>query len=199
MRQCPSRLAAAVAVAVLGVPAVAHPAEAGLQDLPPVVETPAAASENQPRIPLEVVVTLSRYRDDKELSRMPYAMGVTANDNQGTSLRMELDVPTISTASGAPSGSAPLVSYQPVGVSMDCFARSEGPRFLVRISVDSDSLHRGNDAVSGEPTPASPIIRHVRTANTLLLADGESREFTAATDPVTGEVVRISVSLRVVK
>jgi hypothetical protein len=33
----------------------------------------------------------------------------------------------------------------------------------------------------------------------LVMKDGQTREFTAATDRVSGEVVRISVTLRVVK
>lgn len=201
-----SFLAAAVVCAVVAVPTVARAAEPRMQapnpisEAPPVTEVPPVAeAEDAPLVPLEVIVTISRHKDDKELSRMPYAMAVTANQNQGTSLRMGLDVPTVTTVIGAPSGSAPVASYQPVGVRMDCYARSEGSGFLLRVSVDSDSLHSGSDIASGTATPNSPIIRHVTTANTVLLSDGESREFTAATDPVSGEVVRISVSLRVVK
>jgi hypothetical protein len=36
-------------------------------------------------------------------------------------------------------------------------------------------------------------------ANNLVLRDGQTRQFTAATDRVTGEVVKVDVTLRVVK
>ena len=44
-----------------------------------------------------------------------------------------------------------------------------------------------------------PVFRSYQSTNTLVLKDGQSREFTAATDRVSGEVIRIAVTLRVVK
>jgi hypothetical protein len=44
-----------------------------------------------------------------------------------------------------------------------------------------------------------PVFRNFKTRTTLLLRDGQSRQFTAATDRVSGETVRIDVTLRVVK
>lgn len=43
------------------------------------------------------------------------------------------------------------------------------------------------------------VMRSFRSASTLVLRDGQTRQFTAATDRVNGEVVRIEVTLRVVK
>jgi len=45
----------------------------------------------------------------------------------------------------------------------------------------------------------APIFRSFRTTNTLLLRDGESAEFTAATDRITGDTIRVTVSLAVMK
>jgi hypothetical protein len=44
-----------------------------------------------------------------------------------------------------------------------------------------------------------PVFRSFRSTNTLVLRDGQTRQFTAATDRVSGEVVRIDVTLNVVK
>ena len=44
-----------------------------------------------------------------------------------------------------------------------------------------------------------PVFRSYQSTNTLVLKDGQSREFTAAADRVSGEVIRIGVTLRVVK
>jgi hypothetical protein len=44
-----------------------------------------------------------------------------------------------------------------------------------------------------------PVFRKFSSTNMLVMRDGQTREFTAATDRVSGEVVRIAVTLRVVK
>jgi hypothetical protein len=42
-------------------------------------------------------------------------------------------------------------------------------------------------------------VRTFRTTNQLVLRDGQSSEFTAATDKVTGEVIKATVTLTVIK
>jgi hypothetical protein len=43
----------------------------------------------------------------------------------------------------------------------------------------------------------SPVFRSYESRNTLLLRNGQSRQYIAATDRVSGEIVRIEVTLRV--
>jgi hypothetical protein len=42
-------------------------------------------------------------------------------------------------------------------------------------------------------------MRNFKSRNRLLLRDGQTRQYTAATDRVNGETIRIEVTLRVVK
>jgi hypothetical protein len=42
-------------------------------------------------------------------------------------------------------------------------------------------------------------LRTFQVSNSVVLRDGQTRQFTAATDRVSGEIVRIDVTLRVVK
>jgi hypothetical protein len=44
-----------------------------------------------------------------------------------------------------------------------------------------------------------PIIRNFTSTNELTLRDGQSAQFTAATDRISGEVTRVDVTLNVVK
>ncbi len=44
-----------------------------------------------------------------------------------------------------------------------------------------------------------PVVRSFQTTNRLILKDGQTSQFTAATDRVSGEVVRIDITLKVVK
>ena len=43
------------------------------------------------------------------------------------------------------------------------------------------------------------MIRNFEAENTLVLRDGQTRQFTAAADRVTGEVVKVDVTLKVAK
>ena len=71
--------------------------------------------------------------------------------------------------------------------------------FELRISVSDTSVY-ANIQDNATPTVGNmPVFRSFQSTNTLVLRDGQRREFTAATDRVSGEVIRIGVTLRVVK
>ena len=66
------------------------------------------------------------------------------------------------------------------------------------MTIDSSVYQNAEGTVA--PTAAGrPVIRQFRSMNTMVLRDGQTRQFTVATDRVNGEVVRIEVTLRVVK
>ena len=44
-----------------------------------------------------------------------------------------------------------------------------------------------------------PILRSFRSSNQLVLADGQSAQFSVATDRITGEIIRAELTLRVLK
>jgi hypothetical protein len=44
-----------------------------------------------------------------------------------------------------------------------------------------------------------PTFRSFRSSNVVVLKDGQSTEFAAATDKISGEVVKVDVTLTVVK
>jgi hypothetical protein len=45
----------------------------------------------------------------------------------------------------------------------------------------------------------APVIRNFNASNNLVLRDGQTRQFTAAADRVTGEVIKVDVTLKVAK
>ena len=45
--------------------------------------------------------------------------------------------------------------------------------------------------------PGVPVFRSFESSNTLVLRDGQSRQYTAAADRVTGESIRVDVALTV--
>jgi hypothetical protein len=170
------------------------------------VSPPAARGSKAPAIPLEVQIVLSRYQGEKRVSSMPYVMAVNANGERA-SLNMGADVaiPSSTFTPNDPAKSQPFVSfnYRPIGTSIVCGAvtTSEDGRFELNISVDDSSVYLKEDSVGGSPAAISnmPAFRSFKSRNTLLLRDGQTRQYTAATDRVSGETIRIDVTHRVVK
>jgi hypothetical protein len=168
----------------------------------------AVRDDLQRLVPLSVDVLVTRYQGDKKISSMPYMLAVNANKlgQAGPALlRMgaKVPVPTIAAPPGNPAGPAgPMpgpVNYQDVGTNIDCTAKVVDQGFEVRISVSDTSVY-ANIQDNATPTVGNmPVFRSYQSTNTLVLKDGQSREFTAATDRVSGEVIRIGVTLRVVK
>ena len=157
--------------------------------------------------PLDLEVVISRYQGDKKTSSLPYSFAVNASiELEKTSLRMGANVPVPSTSftpvqsgDGKP-GPNPLISYnyQDIGTNIDCSARPLGDgRFVVSITVSERSVVQGAN-VSGAVAGA-PVIRNFSASNSLVLRDGQTRQFTAAADRITGEVVKVDVTLKVAK
>lgn len=181
------------------------------QPAPPSQPTPSTAPQGPGvrLIPLSIEVVIARYEGEKKISSHPFTLAVNANDVGQSQLRMGANVPVPSGAitfkppagGDAPAPSAnPFITYREIGTSIDCSARTGvtgADEFQVRLSVEDTSVYAG---ASGAPTAGeAPVFRTFRSANTLILRDGQTREFTAATDRVNGEVIRIAVTLRVVK
>ena len=160
-------------------------------------------------IPLSIDVVVSRYQGEKKISSLPYVLAVNTNDNAPggvCQLRMgaSVPVPSIVAPAGNPGGPVgPMpgpVSYRDIGTNIDCTARivDEGV-YQLRLNIEDTSIYT-NAQDAGTPTVGQmPIFRTFRSTNTLVLRDGQTRDVTAAADRVNGEVIRIAVTLRVVK
>ncbi len=170
-------------------------------------------AEAQRTIPLDIEIVVSRYQGDKKVSSLPYTLVVnavrkiTANQEPMTRLRMggKIPVPMVATpvdADGKPVGAVFAggpVQYQDIGTRIDCGARTlDDGRFEVYITVDDTAIAPAAQS-SGATAGGPPAIRTFQATNTLTMRDGQTRQFTAAADRVTGEIVRIDVTVRVSK
>lgn len=157
-------------------------------------------------IPVDIEVVVSRYQGDKKTSSLPYFLAVNASERQEkTSLRMGANVPVPSTTfSPLPTDGKPAVNplvsynYQDIGTNIDCSARPlDAGRFVVNITVGERSVVQGTNGSGG--VAGAPVIRTFSASNNVVLRDGQTRQFTAAADRVTGEVVKVDVTLKVAK
>jgi hypothetical protein len=176
--------------------------------------TPGATSPSArtpPPIPVKVTVVLTRYQGDKKIGSMPYVLGVTASGwGQGpkTTLRMGTDVPVTQTVFSTSDGKqSPQVSYtyRSVGTDIDCQAtydQANPDGFVLTLTVQDSSigLDSGQKKAAATAIAADvPSFRNFNSAFTALLRDGQTTQYTSATDPVTGEVTKIDVTLNVMK
>lgn len=181
---------------------------------------PRTAQERGPRSSLDVQVVIVRSRDDKVISRLPYSLEVTTGMPE-SQLNIGTEVPVPITAfsparaaapkpqsggqpalpaapADAPVGPLQPVSYKSVGTVLSCrAANAEGGQYELVLSVDDNAVLPSDAAPSGSPD--LPVFRAFRARNTLVLRDGQTRTFTAAADRVSGEMVRVEVTLRVLK
>ena len=164
----------------------------------------AAADDEPPRkadppgTPLKVQVTFTRFQGEKKVSSMPYTLAVNADDRPAV-VRTGIMVP-IFVSQGPEKG--PTVMYKDVGNNLDCSAATlPDGRYKLSFSLEQGSVH-SPDASPGSRPPTefhAPVLRNFRSQSNVILRDGQNVQYVAATDPVSGEMVKIDVSLSVVK
>ena len=175
-------------------------------------EKPAAApAKPAPAVvtPLKVLVVVSRFQGEKKISSLPYSLSVTAGSR--ATLRMGAQVPIMMiTAAPAPikgpDGNAiPQVGpiqYRDIGTNIDCNVSrpTEDGRFQIEITIDDSSLYADGPAGANNTLPpGNPSFRAFRASDSLLLKDGQTAQFSTATDKVSGETVKVDVTLAVMK
>ena len=172
---------------------------------PPLLIQASAAAE----VPLKVQVVLSRYSGEKRISSTPYTLavvGMAAGKAESTKMRMGVDVPIPQTIFSQPKDgttTVPQVSYQyrSVGTSMDCKATiQDAGVFKLDLTVTDNAVMMPDAAQAAKGGVAgAPSIRNFTSSFSLLLKDGQTAQHTAATDPVSGEVLRVDVTLVILK
>jgi hypothetical protein len=189
--------------AVAGLLMLADVAAATAQDKP-------APPPQQVPIPLRVQVVISRFQGEKKIASAPYLLAVTgapapAGRGELARLRIGTEVP-VSTLPPAPSAdgkapAAPGIQYRPVGTNIDCTVRKvDDASFEVQLTIEQSSVLDDQQKLqTSRAVPGAPAFRSFRFTNSAILRDGQTTQFTNAADALTGEVVRIDVTLNVVK
>jgi hypothetical protein len=165
---------------------------------------PTPRAERGPTATLRVQLVISRFQGDKKTGSLPYAFTVTAGSGNRARMRMGVDTPVPYSVQKEVDGVNKWVpggvNYKNVGTNIDCSARDLGDgRYLLNISVENSSvLVDANRPAQGATTEA-PLFRRFESSLDPVLRDGQTIQTVAATDPVSGEVVKIDVTLNVVR
>jgi hypothetical protein len=181
-----------LALALLGTPAAAQ------EKAPEKGETAAA---RKAMTPLKVQILLSKFKGETKVASLPYTLPCNADDRsmltpmRNESLRMGIEVPVPTTTKEG----LPTTQYKNVGTNIDCHASSvEGGRFRLEMTIEHSSIYSPTEEPARAPT-GTPLFRTFRTGFVPILRDGQSMQYTVATDPVSGEVVKVDVTVAVIK
>ena len=205
-------LSIAVAAALLALPANGQAQEppkpeAGKPETPKA----KASKEGLEGITLRVQLVISRFQGERKVASLPYTLLVTTGGPRAR-MRMGVDTP-VAVATAASESGKPLTTsfqYRNVGTNIDCAAWDKGDgRYQLSIGLENSSalaLEKGPSGgasssgplVDANPT-GSPLFRRFDASLDPWLRDGQSVQTVASTDPVTGEVVKVDVTLTVVK
>lgn len=189
---------------LVAVPLVTASARGQEQDgsKPPKAPGPPEAPRRN-FVALRVQLVVSKYQGEKKVSSLPYQFIVNADDPRGTLIRMGIEVPVM-----VAGGASTTYNWRNVGTSIDCTAthdRESGGRFKLQFSVEQSSLYsveKGAGASASRDVPVSsdaPLFRSFKANFSALMRDGESSQYTSVPDPVNGEVIKVDVTLGVVK
>lgn len=160
--------------------------------------------------PLQVTIIFNEYDGSKRVSSLPYQMVCNARPRatspDRSSLRLGLRVP-IATGSSRSGNENVQWQYQDVGTDIDCLATAapEGS-FLIELGLQRHVVYPPSPSSTptewqpGAPLPDHPIMGGFEAnVKNLLMRDGETVQAATATDPVSGHVWKIDVSLKVGK
>lgn len=199
MKYAASSLTLLLLFGVLSAPSLA-------QERPKADDKPKAEVQSTP---VKVQIVFTDFEGDKKVKSLPYILYVNASDapepRPGWSkLRVGNRVPIYT---GGREGS---MSYIDVGTNIDSrVSRTGEGRFLVQLNLERSwvegdvpfPVQKSATETAEQHTDQfhEPVIRQFRSELELKLREGQLVESTMATDPLSGKVLKVEVSLSVVK
>jgi hypothetical protein len=164
---------------------------------------------------LRVQIVFADYEGEKKINSLPYTLLLDAPDGHRgdkSSIRMGLRVPvaTGSFTSGSSGTASPVVNtqftYIDIGSNLDGWAsREENGRFSLHLILERSSAYTSGEkekataVTANQVLSSQPVVQSFRTEVELLMRDGQTVQSTLATDPVSGRVTKVEVTISALK
>lgn len=150
---------------------------------------------------LMVEVVISRYLNDKRVSSTPFTLAVVPDTRSSLRMGGQIPVPSITTATkDGTTEPTTSYSYRTIGTDIDVAAAEvPGGRYRLTLTIEENSVYSEQPLSLPPRVAGAPALRGFRTTNAVVLRDGQSIEYTTATDRISGEVFRVSVKMTVVR
>jgi hypothetical protein len=177
-------------------------------------QQPVPNSPPKPSVQAKIDVVLSRFLGEKKISSLPFTLLVEVppdgHRGQG-SIRMGIDVPigakTTTTTASNPSRNETVTNvpkttteYKNIGTWIDCGIQHMQDWFEVNVGVQDSSIYTPDSSGRGTPRITDPLaFRSMSFNNQLPMRDGQTLQFAMATDKISGETVKVDVTLSIVK
>jgi hypothetical protein len=202
-----SRWLIASVLLVLSVPATTRAQGTAVPETSDNAKKEAAAP-----IPVKLQIVLSDYDGAKKVTSLPYSIPLIVSGNRPSgsyaSIRVGVKVPI--TTAAKTGDSAAQYQYIDVGTSIDArAAHADDGRFWVDLTVERSSLYIqaegvgkyiGKEWSDGEAPPGhEPVVRQYRGSIGTFVHEGQPTEASVATDPLTGHVLKVELTLTEVK
>jgi Flp pilus assembly secretin CpaC len=144
---------------------------------------------------LRLDVVMTRSQGDTVVARLPYSLLLNTDGNRAR-VYAGIQLPILARHKGENT-----VMFKNAGTQVSCRAKAlEDGRFELALSTELGSVYPTNDAAEeATDPPAAPVLRSVSTDTVIILRDGQSTVLSDVADPITGETVKKTVTLSVVK
>lgn len=162
---------------------------------------PAVSVVRDDATQLKVQLVFNEFSGDKKVKSLPYTLLVGSGPEGRSKLRMGSRVPV------ATGGEKTSYQYIDVGTNIDCWATplADG-RYRVTLTMERSWAEGEGSADDRKPAPESKdldyrpaVVRQFRSEMNVPMHDGQTVEADFATDPITGKVIRLEVTLTVIK
>lgn len=164
----------------------------------PLLQAPPAAPPT-----LKLTLVISRFQNEKKTGSLPFELmivpgpvqdGPAQRDGDPTNLQVGTSFPYTSTT--VTEGKAVTTTqWQSLGTQITASGRMVGDGgFIIGLSVTDNQI-------SADPVAAGsqPKFQNFRSTNRLILRSGQTIQYTAAADKTSGEVIKLDVTLNVIK
>lgn len=166
-----------------------------------LLTVPISSRAQEPVTHLRVDIVLTEYNGANKISSLPYTIYAASSARQGgapaSNIRMGVRVPVA-------SGNSNSFNYMNVGTDIDCRAQTlDNGSYDLNIDVNRSSIYSAPKGDSEDQNiralPDAPVVRNFDSHFDVSLREGETKEGTSAADPLNGHVLKISVTLHVLK
>jgi len=135
-------------------------------------------------------VVFTELDGDKKVSNLPYNFTVNADERRASPSSRIRNGARIPVNTGKDQ-----FTYLDIGTNIDCSAtQQDDGRFKLQMALERSSI-----VPESQPSGSNPVVRNFRVDLNPVLKDGQSVESVASTDPLTGHVYKVSVTVNVVK
>jgi hypothetical protein len=195
----------ALALGLLALLAVQAKAQekAKTPDAPTRVTPSESTASAKNVVPLKVTVVFNEYDGEKKLSSLPYTLFLKMDEHRQYlgSIRMGVRVPIKTSES--------TIQYEDVGSNIDCTGQlAEDGRYVMDLVVERTSIyaspvlkeeHATDAKIEDQLHGSQPLLRRFKAVYALMMRDGQTTQSVVGTDPLNGHVVKVDVTVNVLK